>query len=125
MLVELTAEEFDQFSEKHPLTSFQQTSGWATLKSHNGWGHHFFGWKEREELIGATMVLDKTFIRMFHLFYAPRGLLVDYHNEKVLKEFTESLAAKIKSLGGIVLKIDPYLDTQQLDDMGNVVPRRL
>ena len=36
MLVELTAEQFDTFSEKHPLTSFQQTSDWAKLKSSNG-----------------------------------------------------------------------------------------
>lgn len=121
MLVELTAEQFDLFSEKHPLTSFQQTSDWATLKSTNGWGHHFFGWKEKEELVGATMVLDKTFIRMFHLFYAPRGLLVDYHNEKVLKDFSEALVSKIKSLGGITLKIDPYIDTRELDSIGELV----
>ena len=121
MLYELTEKEFDEFSIKHPLTSFQQTSGWAKVKAKNGWGHHFYALKENDNIVAATLVLYKTFYGLFKMYYAPRGMLIDFENTELLKEFTDEIVAKVKSEGGMCFKIDPYVEDQQYDVYGNPV----
>ncbi len=55
------------------------------------------------------------------MFYAPRGLLVDYDNYDVLSFFTEEIKKYAKKNKGIFIKIDPYLSYQERDINGDIV----
>ena len=57
--VELTEEEFQNFSENHPLTSFHQTVEWGKLKEKNGWKYYMVGVKENDNIIAASLLLEK------------------------------------------------------------------
>ncbi|MBR2066731.1 MAG: peptidoglycan bridge formation glycyltransferase FemA/FemB family protein, partial [Solobacterium sp.] len=121
MLVEMTAKEFDSYSYTHPLTSFQQSSAWAKVKEENGWGHHFWGWKENDTIVAAAMVLYKNFFKAFKMYYAPRGLLIDFNNKDVLKSFTQAIVQQIKLEGGMCFKIDPYVEDREYDVYGEPI----
>ena len=108
-LIELNKNEFDDYSKGHPLTSFEQSSNWAKVKQLTGWQAHYYG------------LLEKTLARIFKIFYAPHGFLLDYTNKEILATFSKEIVNKIKKLGGFCIKIEPYIDLALLDKDGNKV----
>lgn len=122
MLQKLTDKEFNEFSSKHPCNTFFQTSYWGELKSNTGWVSHILGIKYKNKIKSATLLLSKK-IPIFnkYIFYAPRGFLVDYNNNKDLKEFCDEITKYVKDNNGIFIKINPYVMYQERDVNGNVV----
>lgn len=120
-LEQLTEKEFSNFASSHPLFSFHQTKEWGELKSHNGWKYEFLGLKSGKKVVAATMILSKTTPIKKKIFYAPRGFLLDYENEEILRKFTEEMKLYVKKQGGFFLKIDPYFIHLERDINGDVV----
>lgn len=119
--VELTEEEFQNFSETHPLTSFHQTIEWGKLKEKNGWKYYMVGVKENDSIIAASLLLEKKLFLEYNLVYAPRGFLIDYGNVDLLTFFTNNLKKMLKKRKTIFVKIDPYAIHLERDIDGNVV----
>lgn len=119
--VELTEEEFQNFSESHPLTSFHQTVEWGKLKEKNGWKYYMVGVKENDNIIAASLLLEKKLFLKCNLVYAPRGFLIDYGNVDLLTFFTNNLKKMLKKRKTIFAKIDPYVIHLERDIDGNVV----
>ena len=121
-LRELTRKEFDQFTLNHPLGSFQQTSSWGRFMEGDKFHAYYVGGFIKECLVGASLLLsyekkkDKE-----RLFYAPRGFLIDYKNEELLKEFTEEVKKFIIEKHGVFLKIDPYILVRDRNSEGNII----
>lgn len=119
--VELTEEEFRTYSDNHPLTSFHQTVEWGKLKEKNGWKYYIVGVKENDEIIAASLILEKKLFLNYNLAYAPRGFLIDYNNMELLSFFTKNLKNLLKKKKTIFLKIDPYAIHLERDINGSVV----
>ena len=119
--VELTEEEFCKFSDSHPLTSFHQTIEWGKLKENNGWKYYIVGVKENDEIIAASLILEKKLFLKYKVAYSPRGFLIDYENIELLAFFTENLKKKMKKRNTIFLKIDPYAIHLERDIDGKIV----
>lgn len=121
-LRELTRKEFDSYALNHPLGSFQQTSSWGRFMEGDKFHAYYVGGFIKEHLVGASLLLsyerkkDKE-----RLFYAPRGFLIDYKNEELLKEFTEEVKKFIIEKHGVFLKIDPYILVRDRDSEGNII----
>ena len=121
-LEKVTNKEFKKFADKHPQITFHQTEEWADLKSHNNWQSHYLLLKDKNKAIAGTLVLSKTLpIVKKKMFYAPRGFLIDYHDKKILKEFTKQIKEYAKREGAIFIKIDPYVEYKEHDNNGNLV----
>lgn len=103
----LTADEYRAFLKGNPQASFMQTVELSELKKESGSKIHFVGIKENGVIIAGSMILEDKSILNQKQFYAPRGLIVDYHNKELLKFFTEELKKYIKKHGGFILTIDP------------------
>lgn len=99
--------EYDEFVTNFPSTSFMQTTSWATVKS--AWEHDFVGMYNKEKLVCAAMILKRKLFLNKKLFYIPRGLVIDYKNKTLLKEFTLSLKEYAKKEGAICIKLDPFI----------------
>ncbi len=56
-------------------------------------------------------------------FYAPRGLLVDYKDEKLLEVFISELKKYAKANNGYVIKFDPVIPRFQRNIDGNKVDK--
>ena len=103
----LTEEEFAEFSRSYPQESFMQTVELAHLKQEYGSKIHYVGILENKKVIAGSMILEDKTIFSKRMFYAPRGLLVDYHDKKLLTFFTNELKKYIKKQGGFIFTMDP------------------
>ena len=121
-LRELTKKEFDNYALNHPLGSFQQTSFWGRFMEGDKFHAYYVGGFIKEHLIGASLLLSYEIKKdKIRIFYAPRGFLIDYKNEELLKEFTEEVKKFIIEKHGVFLKIDPYILVRDRDSEGNIV----
>lgn len=99
--------EYDKFALKHKDISIYQLSGWGKLKNKTGWKSHLVGFKKNNEIICATLLLEKSTPIKKSLFYAPRGFLIDSDDFSLLNKFTKEVVKYIKLKKGFMLKIDP------------------
>ena len=120
-LIKLTEQEFKEFSSNHEQATFLQTINWGKLKEHNGWKYELLGFKKDNEIIAGMMLLSKQTPIKKKMFYAPRGFILDYKNEELLRNFTEEVKKYVKKNNGIFIKIDPYVEGIERDIDGKVV----
>ncbi len=121
-LEKITSKEFKKWADKHPQITFHQTKEWADLKSNNNWDSHYLVLKDKDKIVAGSLILSKTLpIVKKKMFYAPRGFLIDYHDKKVLKEFTKQIKEYAKKEKAIFIKIDPYVEYKEHDNNGQLV----
>lgn len=120
-LVKLEKEEFDKFAIPHENSNFMQNSYWGEIKSKNDWKYELLGVKEKGKIKAECILLSKKTPVGKKMFYAPRGYLIDYNDEKLFEEFDKLITEYAKAHGGIFLKIDPYIMYHRRDKDGNIV----
>ena len=120
----LTEEEFGGFVKDNPNVSFMQTPQLAHLKEDLGSKIHYVGVTEADEVVAASLLLEDPTILNKKMFYAPRGLIVDYHNKELLKFFTEEIKKYIRSHKGFILTIDPNVIYRVRTSLGEIDPQR-
>lgn len=103
----LTEKEYQEFYENYVDASFMQSIELSHLKEDYGSKVHLVGVKQNQKVIAASMILENSTVLNKKIFYAPRGLMVDYHNYELLSFFTKSLKKYLKKCGGFILTIDP------------------
>lgn len=123
-LVNLEEKEFNDFALNHKQYSFYQNTKWGHLKELNNWKIHLVGYKDKDKIIAASMLLEKQTPIKKKMFYAPRGFLIDYKDTKLLGEFTQSIKDYVKKNGGFFIKIDPYISYVTRDIDGKVVENK-
>ncbi len=119
--VELSEKEFEKACDDIRGNCFYQSVAWAKIKELNGWKYYFVGVKKNNKIIAVSLILGKKVFLNKYLYYAPRGVLMDYNNNKLLSFFTENIKYFLLQRGGIFLKIDPFIEYQKHDNAGNVV----
>lgn len=99
--------EYDKFVKNFPSTTFMQTSSWGLVKS--SWESSFVGIKKENKLVCACMILKRKLFLNKKLFYIPRGFVIDYENDELLKIFVNELKIYAKKNNAIDIKIDPFI----------------
>lgn len=105
----LTEDEYREFFNSSAMASFMQTVELSNLKKELGSKVHFVGVKKGKKVVAGSMILEDTTIFNKKMFYAPRGLIVDYHDKELLSFFTKELKKYIKKNKGFILTIDPNI----------------
>ena len=107
---ELTEYEFTYFSSTHILKNYHQTSNYAKLMSKHGFTYEYIGlFDESDILIGASLILFKEVFKFATYGYAPKGLLMDYYNEDVIKNFTSLLRDYYLTKNVAFIRINPEI----------------
>ena len=119
--VEIDENKYRKFWENHPEKTFISSPEVGKLRKNNGWRVHFVGVEKNKKLIAAAMLTSHIRKLGKYEFYCPRGLLVDYNDNKVLDFFVDNLKKYIKDNDGYVLRIDPYIINKERDIDGNIV----
>lgn len=119
--VELTEKEYRKFYNSYEDASFMQSIELGNLKKEYNNKVHLVGIKENKKVIGATLLLETKTILNKSIFYAPRGLMLDYHNKELLKFFTDELKKYIKKCNGFVLTIDPSIIYRERSSDGEIL----
>ena len=87
-LRELTIEEFTDFVQNSPLASHYQTINYALLMGEYGYDYELIGFvNEYNQIKAASLILIKTIKFHQKYGYAPKGFILDYFNQDLLKEF--------------------------------------
>jgi len=104
----LTNEEFLEFSKKFKPSSMYQTTYYAFTMNNQEYDSMFVGLMDGNVLKAASLILVSK-INGFKYAMAPRGLLVDYNDEDLLKKFTILLKKFLGKQNIVAIKISPMI----------------
>ncbi len=91
-LKELTIAEFDAFAHNHILKSHYQTSNYALFMTENNYEYDLLGYVDELGIIKAAALILIKKINISHKYgYSPKGFLIDYFDDDLLKKFTEAI----------------------------------
>ena len=124
-LKNIDKEKFDTYVKEHKTKShFLQSLSWGEFaKIKKGLTPHYLGLiNEKDELVGATLLLEKKLPMNFTYFYAPRGFVIDYNKKEIVREMTKRVAEFAKSKKAIFVKIDPDLIKTQFNYLNEEKP---
>lgn len=107
ILKELTKEEFDNFISKNNSSLYQSTN-YALTMNKQKYDCLFYGVIDNNIIYGASLILVKK-IHGFKYAFAPRGLIVDYSNRILLKDFTDLLKKELAKKNIVALRISPLI----------------
>jgi len=117
---ELTVEEFQQFVQASPLGTYYQTLNYALLMSEYGYEYDFIGFvNEYNQIKAASLILIK---KTNHLKYgyAPRGFILDYFNQELLKQFTDALIKYYRKKHLVFIKLNPEIAISEIDTKNGI-----
>ena len=121
-IVKLSPEQFDNFSNNHPLHTYYQTSNYGNLMSNEGFEPHYYGFiNDQNILIGASLILIQKLFLGYKYAYAPRGYLIDYDNKDLIIDVTNKMKKFLAKNNIIFLKIDPPVVNNKRDRNGNII----
>ena len=118
---ELNKSEFEKFLYSHPLCTFFQSPLMDLVEIKDGWQVIYLGIKENDKVIAGCRVKYATTHFNKKIFYAQRGILLDYNDKKLITFFTKSIKKYLKKMGGYVFHINPTLIYKERDIDGNIV----
>ena len=116
----LSDQEFKGFIDSHELKSFYQTKEMDLYSNLNGSISYYVGIEKDNKIVAATRLVSKKNRLGFNHFYSPRGLVLDYNDEELLKFFVKELKKFIKKKCGYVLHIDPLVIHKSRDINGDI-----
>lgn len=113
----LTKEEYIEFFNKSKYNHFLQSYSWGMTCTLRGQTPVFIGLRdENNNIKAAVMALRKsTPLKMCYL-YAPRGIIIDYSDKKLLETFTIEMKKYLKKINAINLKLDPGIIYEEIDE---------
>lgn len=112
---ELSIKEFNEYLNKSDLKTFLQ----SPMMDSDDLTSYYVGVEENKKIVAASRLTSRKSKLGYNYFYSPRGPLLDYHNEKLLKFFADNLKKFIKERKGYVLHIDPNVQHKSRDMNGN------
>ena len=111
-LKNVSKEEFDKYVNNHPTKShFLQSLSWGEFsKAKKGLTPYYLGLvNEKDEMVAATLLLQKLLPMNLCYFYAPRGFVLDFKKQELVREMTKKVVEFAKEKKAIFVKIDPDL----------------
>jgi len=112
---------FDKFVNTHKTKShFLQSLSWGEFaKIKKNLTPHYLGLvNEKDEIVAATLLLEKKLPLNLTYFYAPRGFVLDYKKKELVKTMTSKVIEFIKNKKAIFLKIDPDIIRTSINYQG-------
>lgn len=104
-LLNTEPEVLDSFVMSSEQNSLFQCSPWASIKSN--WEHLYTAVKEDGKVVGAALVLVRTMPLGLTLFYIPRGPVMDYSREDLVRFYFDELKKAAKKRKAIAIRFDP------------------
>ena len=121
-IVNLSAEQFDIFADKHKYKNYYQSSDYANLIKQFGYHTQFLGISNDDnQLIGATLIIYKEIFMKNKIGYAPRGILFDYEDLDELKQMVELLKKTLNKGKFMLFRIDPYIPLSIRNSTGEIL----
>lgn len=112
---ELSVAEFENFVNKSPLSNHYQTMNYALLMGENDYDYELIGLVDEYETIhAASLILIKKITKILKYGYAPKGFILDYFDNNLLREFTKCIKEYYKKKL-VFIKINPEIAIAEIN----------
>ena len=120
---EIKPEVFSDYAKNHILKNFFQTKEYGDLMKHSDFSVMYVGAYHKGLIVGASLILYKSIGPNMKYGYAPRGFLVDFYDEALLKMFTKKIKEYFLMKGFAFIKINPEVtySVVNFDDKSKLV----
>ena len=120
---EIKPEVFSEYAKNHILKNFFQTKEYGDLMKHSDFSVMYVGAYHKGLIVGASLSLYKSIGPNMKYGYAPRGFLVDFYDEALLKMFTKKIKEYFLMKGFAFIKINPEVtySVVNFDDKSKLV----
>ena len=111
-------EEYDNYVRNHQYKShFLQSLSWGEFaKVKKNLTPHYLGLTtEDNQLVAATLLLEKHLPMNMCYLYAPRGFVIDFNKKELLKTMTKKVVEFAKTRKAIFVKMDPDIIRKSYD----------
>lgn len=120
-IIKLTEEQFRNYANFHSNRNYFQTVEFANMYKEYGYQKLYIGLiDENNNLVAATLLLLNK-IKMYNYAYAPRGFLIDYNDQELLKTFTTLLKNYLRKIKITFVKLDPKITYKKYDKELNIL----
>ncbi len=116
--ITLNEKEYRKFLSTYINKTFLQSIEMANVNKTIGNEVCFLGVKKNNKIIAASLFIIKN-IKNKKMYYSPRGLLLDYNDDQLLKFYVNNIVKYVKEHKGYLIKIDPYIELYSRDGDGN------
>ena len=107
-MITLTEQQFYNYSKLHSKRNYKQTVEYANVMNKYGHKKLYLGLIDSfNNVIGATLILEKKIKGKYKIGYAPNGFLIDFADEALLHIFTSNLKEYLTKLNFIYLRLSP------------------
>ena len=118
-MIEITKDRFENFAKNNEYNNYCQTENYGMLMSKTGYKYNFVAYTTNDlEILAAGMFLTKK-IGKYYYAYCPKGFIIDYQDEDLVRRFTNNLKKYYKRKNIILLKINPEIDIATIDYKNN------
>lgn len=122
-VVKLSQQAFDDYVSSIDYCNYFQTSSYGNLINKFGLKEEYLGFEENGKLLGALLLLSKQVFMGFKYGYSPRGMIIDYNDDKLVSTATKELKNKLLKEHFIILKMDPLIICTKRDKNGNIIEK--
>ncbi len=122
-ITDIDKNKFEEFVTNNIKSHFLQSYKWGEFsKLKKNLIPHYVGMvNENDELVCAALLLEKKLPLGYSYLYAPRGYVIDFTNNELLKLFTLEIKDFAKESKCIFIKIDPDVIINQTNCNGDKV----
>lgn len=121
-IVTLTEKRYNEFSKKHENRNYKQSVEYANFMSTQNYKKLYIGLEdEKNNVIAATLILEKKEKGKYYSGYVPNGFLIDYNDKALLEIFTNKLKEYLYKLNYIYINIEPNIPYKILDKNNKLI----
>ncbi len=116
-LIELEKDKYESFQKSNPKSHFLQSYYWGEFsKEKKNLTPYYMGLvNDKNKVLGTCLLLEKKLPLGYSYFYSPRGFVLDYNDDDLIKDMTSKVVDFIKKKKSIFLKIDPDIIRKKYD----------
>lgn len=113
---DLTIQAFNLYTENSPLKNYMQSEEYARLMGENHYSYDYIGLvNESNVIVAASLILTKKIGLNMRYGYAPKGFLINYYDETLLKTFVNKLKEHYAKKNVIFIKVNPEIVVSEID----------
>lgn len=125
-MITLTEIQFKNYSRIHSKRNYMQTVEYANVMTKYGYAKLYLGLiDEFNNVIAATLILEKRIKGKYKVGYIPNGFLIDFDNEILLNNFTVHLKDYLNKLNFIYVRLEPNFAYKVMDKNNNIIKNNI
>ena len=121
-IISLNETQFKNYSRIHSKKNYFQTIEFANIEKSNGYNILYVGMiDDNNNLVAASLILNKKIFSKYIYGNIPGGHLIDYDNYELLKTYTNLLKKYLYKLNYVYFYINPLVLIKSTDKNNNIV----